>query len=256
MFNVSACVWNEGAQANIVTITSKDGASGASGGSSSSSSKLGGGAIAGITVACVVVGILLAAALAVFILRKRRKWMKAGFAVAAADPEPDESVLKGPVFNSAPRSTEDGSTPMSAADVSATRSTAEHSRSAGESPAVPVAIAGAAAGTSTPELDSRNVKPDTELDGKEIRPAAQSSGVYELPGSDVAASRRGGSGQHRGAFASGAIPSSEERDGGSESPPSPFVSTMDTTWGLDEPPNANHISPTTPARHGPGPRLF
>lgn len=202
MFNVSACVWNEGAKENIITIASTDSDSATNGGSrSSSKSHLSGGAIAGIVVACVIAGILLAVAITYIILRKRRKWLKTGFAVVAKDPEPDESVLRGPVFNSEPQSTADNSTPMSAADISAPRSTAECSRSAADSPARPATIGENSAGSYLPELDGRDtlIKPKTELDGRgiqlhrldagPIQQVTDNLGLYELPGDEVAGAK-------------------------------------------------------------------
>ncbi|KAK8003202.1 hypothetical protein PG989_002921 [Apiospora arundinis] len=103
IFNVSACTWAEGAKENIVTIRSKNSAdgidpesgSGSGSGSGHSKSSLGGGAIAGIVVGAVV-ALLVIAAIILFCRRRQRK--KASF--AAAEPEPDESMLKGPVHNS------------------------------------------------------------------------------------------------------------------------------------------------------------
>jgi hypothetical protein len=263
VFNVSACVWNEGAKENIVTITSKDSESDpdSSGGGSSSSgnsgSKLSGGAIAGIVVAFLVVGILLAVALAFCILRKRRKWMSAGFRNTAKTPEPDESVLKGPVFNSGTQSSAANPSPFSAADMSApNRSTAEYSRSAAtDSPANAGTINESVGGASTVELDGQDtlVRPNTELDGRELHPVAENPGLYELPGSTVAGGQPREAGQpDRAPSTVGALPS--ER--GSNSPPSPYVSTMGTNWGEGERAESDLVSPTTPARHNHGTRPF
>ncbi|KAJ5670406.1 uncharacterized protein N7477_005769 [Penicillium maclennaniae] len=102
VFNVSACAWDENAQENIVTITSKDSDSSAcsgngcsSGGSSSNdSSPLSQGAVAGIAIAALVGVAILAAVLFFFIRRQRQK-----AAYKATPPEPDVSVLSGPVHN-------------------------------------------------------------------------------------------------------------------------------------------------------------
>ncbi|KAK8111603.1 uncharacterized protein PG998_008060 [Apiospora kogelbergensis] len=103
VFNVSSCTWSEGAKENIVTITSKDSSDGidpdsgsrSGSGPGHSKSSLGGGAIAGIVIGAVV-ALLVIAAIIVFCRRRQRK--KDSF--AASEPEPDESVLKGPVHNS------------------------------------------------------------------------------------------------------------------------------------------------------------
>lgn len=153
------------------------------------------GAIAGIVVACVVVGLLAAAAIAFFILRKRRKWINKGFNVAKTEPaEPDMAVLHGPVFNSesnyGPHSTPDSTAPILHAH---SRSPAEYTRNgstiAGSTPARSVTTGdNEQVSGSTVELDGRDthVRPNTELDGREIHPIAENPGVYELPGTEVA----------------------------------------------------------------------
>lgn len=273
VFNVSACVWNEGADENIVTILSKDsdsatsggGDGGSGGGGGSSSSKrahLGGGAIAGIVVGCIAAVLIVAGIAAFVILRKRRKWMRRGYAVAAPKPAPDESVLKGPVFNSNPHST-DHSTPFSAADVSAPRSTAEYSRSTADSPARPFAVAAGAGGGSTPELDGHDthVRPNAELDGREVNglgqephPTARNPGVYELPGSEVAGGNERPAEPNREISTVGDLPSFGEREPVDGSPPSPYVSTLGTNSAVDEREHNGLVSPTTPVQHGR--RLF
>ncbi|KAH8812244.1 aspartic peptidase domain-containing protein [Xylogone sp. PMI_703] len=285
VFNVSACVWNEGAQENIVTITSKDsdssdnsnstsGGSGNGGGNnsgngnpnSSKGSHLSGGAIAGIVIGCVAAVFLVAAAVAIFVLRKRRKWLKAGYAVAAPKIEPDEAVLKGPVFNAAPGTT-DSSTPFSAADISATRSSAGNSGSAEDSPAALAAVAAAAApivaassgtrgpGDSTPELDGRHLRPNSELDGREIpsdpsNPVAQNPGVYELPGSEGDRLTRP-SEPNREISTVGDLPLFGDRQKRNDSPPSPYVSTLGSNnSAVDEGEYSDNIvSPATPSRN-------
>ncbi|KAJ5123271.1 hypothetical protein N7448_009368 [Penicillium atrosanguineum] len=105
VFNVSACAWNENAEEDIVTITSKDSDSAAcsgngcsSGGTGSDdSSPLSHGAVAGIAIAALVGVAILAAVLLFFIRRQRQK-----MAYKATPPEPDVSVLSGPVHNAPP----------------------------------------------------------------------------------------------------------------------------------------------------------
>ncbi|KAK4239380.1 acid protease [Achaetomium macrosporum] len=238
-FNVSACEWNQGATESIFTITPKDSNSGESGDGSSSSSGhsgLSAGAIAGIVVACVVVALIVGT---VLILRYRRKWLSKGFAIAAKDPPPDESVLKGPVFNSPSArhdSTPDSSVPFSAADVSATRSrsTVGHAR-----PASSGLRDSSIANCSTPELDGHDtlVRPDTELDGNEIqgplpRVAENPGGLYELPGSEPVAdgnhhNNRSKAEVNRVSSPAPLSPSSPSADARKHSPPSPLTATTD-----------------------------
>ena len=74
VFNVSACVWNEGAAQNIVTITSKDSdTSGDSEGGSKPHSRPSSSTIAGISVGSVVAVALIAVIIFVFVRRKRRQ---------------------------------------------------------------------------------------------------------------------------------------------------------------------------------------
>ncbi|KAK4120755.1 acid protease [Parathielavia appendiculata] len=245
VFNVSACTWNQGAQESIVLISPKDSTSADPNGdgalNSSGSSGLSGGAIAGIVIGCVALVALVAT---IIILRKRRKWLGAAFAVAGREPPPSEAVLKGPVFNSP--STRHGSgsgstprhssVPYSANDVSAagSRSTAEYDRRASST----VGGSGSVTNSSTPELDGSDtlVRPDAELDGKEIRgpgplsPVAENpKGIFELPGSEVAEHN---SGQRRDS-AWDRAPSPVSTAGGdarerrNDSPPSPLTSTVD-----------------------------
>jgi len=235
VFNVSACVWNQGAKENIVAITSKDSPDAAGGSSSSDKPKMSGGTIAGIVIGAILGVLLIATAIAVFILRKRRKWIGTGFAVASKKPVPDESVLKGPVFNDNSRhgSTPGSSVPFSADDISANRSTAECPRS--ESAAISESAAAAAG--STVELDGHDtaVRPNTELDGHEIQPlpsvAESPGGLYELPGTAVAShSARGGNPHRKSPSTIASLQSRDEREGANHSPPSPLTSTFDGTW--------------------------
>ncbi|KFX89411.1 hypothetical protein V490_07044 [Pseudogymnoascus sp. VKM F-3557] len=259
-FNVSACVWNEGAEENIVTLTSKDSNSSPSGGQSppgnTRGKQLSGGAIAGIVVACVAVLIVLVVAVTVVILRKRRKWMKAGFAVPSTKPEVDESFLKGPVLNSTPRSMAENSAPLSAADISASRSTAEFSRSAVGSLLMPTTIGETSDGTSTPELDGcdTHIKSNTELDGKEVqidKPInldANNPNVYELQGSEVACDNIRGEDSDKSSFTQGTLPS--RREGDNDPHPSPLVSPTSTIWRREKRADSSHVvSPTTPTHN-------
>lgn len=272
-FNVSACVWNQGAQENIVTITSKDDPDGSGsdhpdGAVPRGKSGLSTGAIAGIVVGAVVAVALIAGAIALCILRKRRKWIGAGFASAAKGPGlTDESVLKGPVFNSPEFSTPSryGSTstpggssvPYSAADISGARSTPStggHSRSSLGAVPLGAAEASALAGASTVELDGRDtlVRPNTELDGKQVQkplaPVAEDpDGVFELPGTaagaDSGSKGVGATGRKpkaesdlvdhsRTPSATGSLPSADESEAEErrDSPPSPMTSTVGPNW--------------------------
>jgi len=273
VFNVSACAWNEGAQENLITINPKDAATATSagGGSAGSSggSNLGGGQIAGIVIGSVAGVLLIGGAIAVFVLRKRRKWIKAGFSANNKTLEPDESMLKGPVFNSADRSrsTAVNSSPFSPGDISGQGSAAAYSASNSRSPTSAAGMAavgagagaggGAAAAAGGQELDGHDthVVPSTELDGREIgahesgttQPVARNPGVYELPGTEVGgATARGVSSEMDRPPST--VPTLPSVDG--HSPPSPMTSTMASDWrntGSDWP---NTISPDTPAHHG------
>lgn len=226
-------------------------------GSSSSSNRsgLGAGAIAGIAIACVAVVI----AIIFVILRKRRKWLRAGFAAAAPKTEPDESFFNGPVFNSATRSAADGSTAYSAADISAARSTAEHSRSAADSPAKPPTVGEgvAVAGGSTVELDARDtqVRPHTELDSREREtlttgstlPIARNPGVYELLGREVTDEKRREVNRSNESLAADDASSEDGDEDQGHSPPSPLTSTVDDDGRLQP----RFISPTTPTGQAP-----
>ncbi|KAJ5306853.1 hypothetical protein N7508_005868 [Penicillium antarcticum] len=104
-FNVSACAWDEDAEEDIVTITSKDSDSSAcsgdacpsTGGNPDDSSTLSNGSVAGIAIAALVGVAILAAVLFFFIRRQRQKMSS-----KASLPETDESVLSGPVHNAPP----------------------------------------------------------------------------------------------------------------------------------------------------------
>jgi hypothetical protein len=238
---VSACVWNEGAEENIVTIASKDSTSASSDGgrgnsTSLNSAHLGDGVIAGIVVGSVVTGLLAASALAIFILRKRRKWMKAGYAATAPKIEPNESVLEGPVFNSAAPAT-NVSTPFSPDEISGSRSTAESSRSTADSLAIPVSIADDADAKSTAELDGR------EIPSGSTHPVVQSPLVHELHGSEVEEKYRPAA-RDRNISAVGELPSFRERRGDEDSPPSE-VSTLGGT-NSDEADHSSLVSPIIP----------
>lgn len=194
VFNVSACVWNEGAKENIITITSKDANSTGGGGDSTSSKEanLSGGAIAGIVTGSVIGVILVVAALVIILLRKRRKWLDAGFRSAAGkNPTPEESVVNGPVMNSpsnspaayaTSRSAPTRSTPPTVTSISATRSTAKDSLSPDYSNtgSTRFTINERGDGTSnTPELDGC----DTQIDVQDMSKTAKRIQFYELPGS-------------------------------------------------------------------------
>jgi len=229
------------------------GASAAGGGGGGGGAHLSGGTIAGIVVGCVLAVALVAAAIAFCILRKRRKWMRAGFAAVDKAPEPDTSVLEGPVFNSGGRtSTAAGSTPMSAAAVSAARSTGERSSfggaavAASTSPPKPVSVVDGNA-----ELDGRDtqVEPDNELAGTAVNPIARNPGVYELPATPAAEGESAEAQMERAHSTLGNLPTHGEIGGVHDSPPSPYVSTMGSAWGQDDRAGPDHlVSPDTPVR--------
>lgn len=257
---MSACTWRAGAQSNVITIRSLDGR-GSSSGSSGAAAHLSGGAIAGVVVGCVLGVALVAAAVAFFVLRKRRKWMSAGFAVVGKAPEPDTSVLEGPVFNSggALVSTAAGSSPLSAARGSAAPSSSGGGRSSfapvgSVSPPKPVA-GGGVVDAGNAELDGRDtqIRPSSELPGAEVGPVARNQGVYELPATPAVAGQCGEAHADGSISAVGGLPSHDEGGRFHDSPPSPFVSTVGSGWGHDERTGVDHVSPDTPVNRGVGP---
>lgn len=243
-------MWDQGAEENIITITSKDGGPGqGSSGDQPSSKGLSGGTIAGIVVGSVLGVLLLAAVVVVLILRQRRKWMKEGYSIAAPKTQPDESVLNGPVFNSGSRSTPGvPALPPSSADLSVagTMSTAEYSRSGANSAPAPAVIGGDDVGNpeSTPELDGADtaIKPSTELEGNEV--VTQHPGVHELPGTEV----RGG--MHREISTVGSLPFFDKTGEGygRDSQRSSSVSTMGSIGPRDNRPVSDLVSPSSSNR--------
>lgn len=98
---MSPCSWVEGAAENIVTITSKDSATGndatpssteTTGSPSSSKSGLSAGAIAGISIAAAVV--LLALAIGVYFFLKRQRQKQAAIQmITSVDPDDDKAAV-------------------------------------------------------------------------------------------------------------------------------------------------------------------
>lgn len=265
VFNVSACTWTEGAQQSIVTITAKDPLPGTGGGGGNGSgSNLSGGTIAGIVIGSVLGALLIAAGLGVLLLRKRRKWMRTGYAVNAPDLEPSPDFLAtAPVLNSQTPSSAARSKdpPMSAADVSSTTLTNGQSGSAQSGSAMTTSPSAPISGLlPLPGGGHVVVPPEPELDG---HPVAENPGVYELPGFTVAGggtSRIGGGteamGEARPPDISPNTPSVESTNG--SRPASPFVSTMGTDWNgtgpfedvVSQPGSSRVVSPTTPTNRG------
>ncbi|KAK7953559.1 hypothetical protein PG996_014451 [Apiospora saccharicola] len=238
VFNVSSCTWNEGADENIVTIPSKDPSdssdfgsgprNGSGSGSGSSKPSLGGGAIAGIVVGAVA-GLAVIAAAILFCRRRQRK--KASY--AASEPEPEESMLKGPVHNSHVPSglpIKQPSAPELDGDVS------QIYQLHGES--------------SSQQQSQQHTTGGSNTSG----PVEQPDPVYELSDNShlvpAAVPRSNTTGSDRvSPFGTGSSPASRtvEADRVSvsdrESPPSPMVSTMGTE-GLEA--SSDLVSPTSP----------
>lgn len=213
---------------------SEDGDSDSSGGSS-----LSGGEIAGIAIGAVSGVVLIAGLLICLFLRRKRRSKQRAYEVTNISTHPAMTTVGGPAQN--------GNMPYSSADVSGWSQT--------ESPPRAVAAAsGTTATSSTPELDGRATQkaPNTELDGREIpygkTPVALNPGVYELAGSKPV----GGANFHGAARGRGDLtPATEEETSpqdsarvSDESPPSPYVSTIGTTWG--ERPVSEMVSPIHP----------
>ena len=112
--------------------------------------------------------------------------MKDRFEAVAVVPEPDESVLKGPVLNSTPPSTVVDSASPSIPNISAPRSAEGGSRFLPYSPMDVVSAEEQSSGWNTLELDGQDtiLRPTTELDGTEVQES--NDRIYELPGSSVA----------------------------------------------------------------------
>ncbi|KFZ00555.1 hypothetical protein V500_01034 [Pseudogymnoascus sp. VKM F-4518 (FW-2643)] len=103
-FSVSPCSWAEGAEENIVAITSKDsavgnnatplptGSTGTMGSPTSSKSGLSTGAIAGIGVAAAVVVLVLAIG-GYFFLKRQREKQAAMQTITSVDPQDDKAVM-------------------------------------------------------------------------------------------------------------------------------------------------------------------
>jgi hypothetical protein len=187
--------------------------------SSSGNSSLSGGAIAGIVIGSVVL-VLIAGAVAFLILRQRKK-----AAFAASDPEPDESVLKGPVHKAEPKMT-------------------------GGSPEKPVSERIAEEHGLELDGDETQIRPSMEMDGatqqiyqlhgESRQPDTEQQVYHELPGTEVQ------SREPDEVSVVGTLPSRD--DDRLEEPSSPFVSTLGTTGWQDEPWEASSdlVSPTTP----------
>ncbi|KAI1076086.1 acid protease [Whalleya microplaca] len=233
VFNVSACTWDEGAVQNIVTIAPKDADSDCSSttsgcSSTSGHSSLSGGAIAGIVIGAIVFAVIVGVIIALLWRRQRAKTAYATF-----EPQPDVSVITGPVHN-AP------STPAAKYYSPETVGTSNGGSNGGNN------------GGSITDEHSQN----TELDGDipqiyqlhgESRPPPKSEApiYYELGGSEV---RRTES--DRMATVDSPPPRDRTQDG--DEAPSPFVSTLGTMGWQDERGDAssNIVSPTTPVRPG------
>ncbi|KAH8658136.1 aspartic peptidase domain-containing protein [Xylariales sp. PMI_506] len=248
VFNVSACVWNQGATETIVTISSTDGSSSSSGSSSSGNpAHLSGGAIAGIVVGCVVfvalIGIIIA-------LKIRRRDIVITY--AAHEHDPDQTVMSGPVFNSGSQyfgsSIPTGSSPAHTIADSHELETDGH-----EVPAV-VPSSPIVSGH-TQQIQSHNghvsqvyaVNGLHELHGDSDYPTNGDVGQHGIQGRAVAGSplRAHEDLENRVSV----LPSHDEREEEDESSLSPVVSKADTTewrhsaFGNDE---AKLVSPISP----------
>ncbi|XXH03417.1 hypothetical protein Hte_009819 [Hypoxylon texense] len=229
-FNVSACTWNEGAQENIITILSPDSDSGSTPGSGGGSgSSLGGGAIAGIVIGAIVF-FLIVAAIVFLVIRRQRK--KAAF--AASQPEPDMSMLTGPVHNApATPGPQKFYSPETVGDSTGV-SNADSNR-------------GSAAGRHSPSSNGQDAELDGnspqiyQLHGESVPPpdGGEAPTYHELPGTEVRKTTSG-----RVVSAMEASPSS--RGEGEED--SPYVSTLGSMGWQGERGDASSdlVSPTTP----------
>lgn len=228
-FNVSACVWNEGAEENIVTITSADGDPGSTPGSGGGgSSSLGGGAIAGIVIGVIAFLVIVGALIFLLIRRHRKK-----SAYTSSPAEPAMSVLNGPVHNAPPTpkfyspETVGGSTGVSNVDSNQGSTAGRHSEN-----------------TNDAELDGDSPQ-IYQLHGESVPPQTDNKAAvyHELPGTEV---RKTASG--RVVSAMEASPSTN-REGSEDSP---YVSTLGSMgWPSDRgDASSDLVSPTTPVHRG------
>ncbi|KAI1848561.1 hypothetical protein JX266_005420 [Neoarthrinium moseri] len=240
VFNVSACKWDQGAQENIVTIQAKDSdddsdcsATGNGCPSGSKGSTLSNGVIAGIVVG-VIIAVLLAGFIAFMILRQRKK-----AAYAASEPEPDMTVINGPIHNVQPTPPAKYYSPETVGD------SARGSNAEGTSESVSEGHGNELDGHNTEVVPGSAVDDNgpriSELHGDSRQPDHHGAVYHELAGSSVR--RR----EPDGVSMSGTLSSYGER-GDIEEPPSPFVSTLGTAGWQDELGNASSalVSPTTP----------
>lgn len=248
---MSACTWVEGAEENIVTISSKDSDSTSSSppgdSGSGSGSSLSGGAIAGIVIGAII-GALIIAAIIVLVIRRQRK--KASYAIS--EPEPDVAVITGPVHNGTPAL---GTKYYSPESVGTNTNTSNGDSNGGR-------VTGQSgqsgqSGQNSNGQDTHNTTDTEELDGDAQQiyqlhgeslapPANNEAPVYhELGGSPVKKT------ESEPVSAVDTTPSPDRR-GRSEEPPSPYVSTLGTMGWEDERGDASSdlVSPTTPVHHG------
>ncbi|KAI1336017.1 acid protease [Xylariaceae sp. FL0016] len=225
-FNVSACSWVEGAVQNVVTIPSGDSSTSNSSTGSSNGSSLGGGAIAGIVIGAVVGAILIGLLIALLIRRQRKK-----AAYAEPKPEPDAAMMTGPVHN-APVTP---STKYYSPDTIGTGTTVSRNETA--------------AGNSNTGSSNANSELDGEApqiyqlhgDSRPPPPKAKGAPVYhELGGNEIGRSKLDQVSTMENTPSAGAR---EETV-----PPSPLVSTLDTTGDRFDA-SSDLVSPTTPVNH-------
>ncbi|KAK7750152.1 hypothetical protein SLS62_007901 [Diatrype stigma] len=250
-FNVSACTWVEGADENIVTITSKDSDDSPSsdpGGSSPLSS----GAIAGVVIGAVVFALIVAAVLVLIIRRQRKK-----SSYRMSKPSPDDSVITGPVHN-APLSP--GAKYHSPDSIGNTTAAASYGESNGGSSNGGIPVNSNSQGSTGRDTHTTSNPSGPELDGDSQQiyqlhgesrpppPKAEEAPVYhELGGNEVRKKP-----ESDRVSTVGVLPSSDrgETRAGDE-PPSPYVSTMGTAGWHDDAGDASSdlVSPTTPVLH-------
>lgn len=222
-----------------MTITSSDSGFAGQGTSNNGESGLSGGQIAGIAVGTVAGSLLLLALFACLFLRQRRRSKQRAYEVTEIPPNADMTMVGGPAYNS--------SAPYSSADVSGWSPSTS-------SPRRPVLADASNTSSPTPELEgnSNRIVPGTEIDGREIgprkHPFAQSPGVYELAGSKVGNDKMGRPDEPDTSTGSNmSAPSSHSCS--DESPPSPFVSTIGTSWDPEGRLVSEMVSPLNPHSH-------
>ncbi|KAI0191942.1 acid protease [Astrocystis sublimbata] len=259
VFNVSACVFNAGAEEDVVTILPKgsgESSTGGGGSSSGSGSKsLGGGAIAGIVIGAIVGALLLVAAI-IFCVRRQRKKRE----YAASEPDPDMAVITGPVHNHQSTRTARTGKYFSPDTIGTSTEEGVSSNTTGTNGySNGVSIGGE---SSQQELDGEATQvsqiaapADDNGEGSRAQSIQQEEAKLKERETSPVYHELGGTGiSKRGSEAVSSMSGLEphvgrEREEGADHLDSPFVSTLGSAGWQDKRGDQDLVSPTTPVRH-------